>query len=161
MDKVLFPQLKIYVGCALTYASEEFKTEVEIFKQELRKICEVLCFISISEDTPYAVYYHDIHRCVMVADLVVAVADHPSTGLGYEMATQSEARKKPLLVVAHVNSLVSDLIMDTQQPGFQFMRYKNLHDVIPVIQGILSGIWSERNDHPLFQLHLIREEGVA
>ena len=153
MIQVSYPQLKVYVGCALTYASEDFKEQVEKFKDELRKICEVLCFLGINEDTPYAVYEHDIHRCVMRSDLVVAINDHPSTGLGYEMATQSEARRKPLLAVAHESSLVSDLILDTRQPGYKFMRYKDLYaDVIPVIQEILSGIWTERTTLPLFPL---------
>jgi len=153
MNHVSYPKLKVYVGCALTHASEDFKKQVEEFKQELRKICEVLCFLGIGEDTPHAVYQHDIHNCVMRSDLLVAITDHPSIGLGYEMATQTEARRKPLLAIAHEGSLVSDLIMDTRQHGYRFMRYTDLYvDVIPVVQSILAGIWAEHTHLPLFPL---------
>lgn len=107
-----FPDLKVYVGCSLTHAPEPFKEKVEDFKQNLREVCDVLCFLGISENTPYGVYAHDIHGCVMRSDLIVAISDLPSTGLGYEIATQAEARKKPLLAVAHRDALVSDLIQD-------------------------------------------------
>ena len=151
MNHVSYPELKVYVGCALTHASEDFKKQVEEFKQELRNVCEVLCFLDIGEATPNAVYQHDIHNCVMQSDLLVAITDQPSTGLGYEMATQTEARRKPLLAIAHEDSIVSDLILDTRQPGFRFIRYKNLHtDVIPVIQNILAEIWAEHGHLPLF-----------
>jgi len=129
---VLFPNLKLYVGCALTHATKEFIDEVAQLKEDLREVCIVLDFLGLTDESAYGIYEHDIHNCVMQCHLMLAITDQPSTGLGYEMATQSEKRKAPLLAVADMQSRVSDLILDTRQPGFRFERYENLRkDVTP------------------------------
>ena len=143
--------LQVYVGCALTHAPGVFKEKVETFKKNLREICHVLCFIVDDEENPYTIYYHDIHECVMNSDLMVAITDLPSTGLGYEMSTQVEKRGMPLLAVAHTKALVSGLILDPRQPGYRFERYKELSDVLPIVQEVLSGIWEKKSNSPLFE----------
>jgi hypothetical protein len=120
----------VYVACSLTHASEEFKQQVELLKDSLRKVCRVLCFLGISDDTAHAIYEHDIHNCVYRSDLVVAITDFPSTGLGYEIGTQVEARRMPVLAVAHIDSKVTKLILDPQQPGYEFHRYRNFHEEV-------------------------------
>lgn len=119
----------VYIACALTYAPEEFKASVEALKKKLEesKICIVLKFKGLSDaNVPYDVYVHDINKCVRKCDLLVAICDHPSIGLGYEMATQGEARRKPILAVAHKDTKITKLILDTRTPGFEFKRYENL-----------------------------------
>ncbi len=120
--------LKVYVGCSLTHASAEFRREIEIFKENLGKICEVLCFYGYGTGaSSHEIYRWDIHECVYKCDLMVAICDLPSTGLGWEMGTQVERRGKPLLAVAHKDALVSDLVLDPRAPGYSFHRYSNLH----------------------------------
>ncbi len=141
MSQNTFPHIKVYVGCALTYASEEFKQDVEKFKDVLRTHCTVLDFLGLDDTTPNGVYQHDIHNCVMQCHLLIAIADYPSTGLGYEIGTQCEKRGAPILAVAHTDALVTDLILDTQQRGFEFKRYKTLvQDVIPLTLERLQAI---------------------
>lgn len=120
--------LKVYVGCGLTHASEEFKAKVEEFKEKLRSIpdVEVLCFLGLKDSTNFGVYMHDIHNCVYQCDLLIAICDEPSIGLGYEMATQIEARKKPCLALGHSDSKITRLVLDPRLKGYYFYRYLDL-----------------------------------
>lgn len=121
--------LKIYVGCALTHAPEEFRNSVEALKGRLKEIGQVLAFKGLSDaNLPHDVYTHDIIGCVHQCDLLVAICDYPSIGLGWEMAVQTEVRKKPVLAVAHKDTKISKLILDPQLPGYEFVRYENLCD---------------------------------
>lgn len=156
MNLPLFPH-RVYVGCSLTYAPEQFKQDVETLKKELRKICHVLCFLGISDFSPRSVYNHDIGHCISTCDLFLAICDHPSTGLGYELGTQAEARRKPVLAVAHRNALVTDLILDTGLPHIEVRRYERLEEVINMVAEKLRQM--EAQQHPLFD-HLLQPQGV-
>ena len=134
---------KVYIGCSLTYATPEFRQAVEDLKDTLRNFCQVLDFMSIEKiprRTPEDIYVHDIRWCVEKADLMVAICDQPSTGLGYEMATQIEMRGKPVLAVAQTDSLVSDLILGINKTCFEFRRYKNLAEVTAWVKEALESI---------------------
>lgn len=121
-----FFDFNVYVACSLTHASPEFIAEVEVFKKKLKSFCNVLRFLGLIKGSPYDVYRQDIHECVRKSDLVVAICDLPSIGLGYEIGTQIEARGMPCLAIAHEKSHVTRFIHDTRQPGFEFKRYSNL-----------------------------------
>jgi hypothetical protein len=124
----MFFHYNVYVACSLTHASPEFRGTVEDFKKNLRAICNVMCFLGIgNKASPHEIYKWDIHECVRKSDLVVAICDLPSTGLGYELGTQVEARGMPCLMIAHVDSLVTELILDMRKPGSEFKRYNDLH----------------------------------
>src|SRR5664279_2524261 len=80
-------QTKLYVGCSLTHAPEDFKTEVEGFKELLRKQGnEVFDFVGLENGTAEDVYRWDIGHCVRDCDVFIAICDHPALGLGWEIA---------------------------------------------------------------------------
>lgn len=122
---------KIYFGCALTHAPEEFKQKVRELKGKLRALpgVEVLEFVGEKPGTPHEVYVHDIIECVGCCDLMVAICDFPSIGLGWEMGTQV-ARGKPLLAFGHVGSKITRLILDPQLPIYRFYRYETLDEIV-------------------------------
>jgi hypothetical protein len=126
----------VYVGCSLTHAPEQFKAEVMELVKKLETICIVLRFKGLSDaNIPYDIYVQDINRCVRKCDLLVAVCDYPSIGLGYEIATQGEARKKLTLAVAHRSAKISKLILDPRTPGYEFKRYDNfVEDVFEMVK---------------------------
>ena len=131
----------VYVACSLTHAPVEFRADVEAFKKELKYICNVLSFVGLSDDSPYETYLWDIHECVHKSDLIFAICDFPAIGLGYEIATQVEVRRKPCIAVAHDKALVTKLILDTRQPNFEFRRYKNLQkDGLKMVEDKLQEI---------------------
>jgi hypothetical protein len=120
--------MKVYVGCGLTHAPEEFKAEVENFKDLLRTIenVEVLCFLGVTDGTFRDVYVHDIKNCVRKCDLLIAIFDYPSTGLGWEVATQVEDRRKPAIGLGQTMSHITRLVLDPDNPHYQFHRYESL-----------------------------------
>jgi hypothetical protein len=122
---------KLYVGCGLTHAPMEFKNSVAQLKIRLRAMpgLEVLDFLG-TQGTPRDVYVNDIEKCVKVCDALLAICDYPSTGLGFEMATQV-SRQKPILAVAHHQALVSRLILDPPLAFYNFESYWNLVEDVP------------------------------
>jgi hypothetical protein len=121
-----FFDYNVYVACSLTHAPQEFREKIEIFKQKLRSVCNVLCFLGIDGHPPHKIYDFDINKCVRKSDLVVAICDLPSIGLGVEMGTQIEARRMPCLALAHEKSHVTCFVLDTRQPHYEFRRYRDL-----------------------------------
>ena len=123
----------LYVGCALTHATDEFKGNVQALKERLKKVCNILEFIGLVDGTAQDVYNHDINVCVRGCNLFVGICDQVSIGLGYELAVQIEDRKKPALAVAHVDSRVTRLVLGIDQPNFEFKNYESFEDLYNII----------------------------
>ncbi len=128
---------KVYVGCAITTVPEDlvsdFKNHIENLKEGLRHAgFEVLEFKTAIHPnaTDTEVYTHDICDCVGTADAMLAICDHSSIGLGYEMATAIEKRSIPVLAVAHQNSKISKLVKGINLPNFKFMTYSNADEIV-------------------------------
>lgn len=129
---------KLYVGCALgglkDTEKEEFLKQIVRVKEVLRtKGFDVLEFMGLGDQTPLEVYEHDILHCVATCDAMLAVCDHPSTGMGYEMATVIEKRGLPVLVVAHKDAFVSKIVRGVTKPNFHFEYYTDFEKEIPVL----------------------------
>lgn len=121
----------IYVGCALTFASKEFKASIADFKECLRRRfgVNVLEFLGEGAGNAEDVYETDIVKGVGKSDLMVAVADKASTGLGIEFGAQIWLYRGPVLVLASHDAIVTRLV-----PGvagrfphqMRLARYKDL-----------------------------------
>lgn len=133
-------ELNLYVGCALTHASEEFKNNVEELKGRLKEVCNVLEFVGLVVGMPRDVYHHDINNCVRKCDLFVGICDQPSIGLGYELAVQVEDRKMPALAVASFESKVTRLVLGIDRENFEFRSYKDFDDLYKIIVNKLQSI---------------------
>jgi len=131
---------KLYVGCALTYATEEFKQEVQSLKERLKEVCHVLEFVGLVDGTSQDVYHHDINACVRTCDLFVAICDQASIGLGYELAVQVEDRKMPALAVSHVNAKVTRLVLGIDKENFEFQTYNDFDHLYEIIVAKLACI---------------------
>lgn len=129
--------IKIYVGCSLTHASEEFKQSVEDLKNKLRGHKTILDFLGLEAGTEENVYLHDIKN-VETCDLFLAICDHPSLGLGYELATAVEKYGKPTLAVAHNDTKVTRMILGINHPNFSFKRYKDLSEVPALVEEMIA-----------------------
>ncbi len=121
--------MKIYVGCSLIHAPEEFREMVEKLKEELRKQYDILEFVGLGIGSPKDVYDRDIHTCMVQCDIFVAICDFPSLGLGYELGVAVENLQKPTLALAHEDTKVSRLILGINAPHYIFMRYKHIKDI--------------------------------
>lgn len=129
---------KIYVGCSLTHAPEAFRLAVEALKQELSHNYEVFNFLGLVDGTAQDVYRWDIQRCVANADIFVAICDHASLGLGYEIGTAVEKHQKPVLAVAHQATHISRLILGIDAPNFSFKRYKDFAEIKQLLEVFIT-----------------------
>ena len=111
---------KLYFGCSLTHASEEFRREMEDFKNTLRHDYEVFDFLGLEKGTERDVFLHDT-KCVRECDLFVAEVSHPSTGIGCELGIALTIGK-PILAVAKHNAKVARLILGVDAPNYVFKR---------------------------------------
>jgi hypothetical protein len=126
-------KIKLYVGCALTNAPEEFKEQVEQFKHALRaEGYEVFDFVGLVSGTAADVYNWDIKHCVANCQALIAICDFPSIGLGYEM-NEAIRLKKPVLALAHKESRVTRLIHGAAEAesNFHLERYETLNGAVP------------------------------
>ena len=133
--------MKIYVGCALTHAPEEFRKKVAELKERLKKIpsVEVLEFLGLKAGDSRDVFVHDIINCVNECDIMVAICDEPSTGLGIEMREQV-GRGKPLLAFGHSNTRITRIILDPTWSSYRFYRYQDFNDIYETVRdAILVG----------------------
>ena len=130
--------IKIYVGCSLAHATDKFLEEISDLKKEIRKIenIELLEFVGKTGGVEKDVYFHDIHNCVMKADLFVAEVSEPSLGLGWELGTAVELRKIPTLVFAKEDAKISRLVVGATfgNKNYYFFRYKNIEEIIDQIK---------------------------
>ena len=130
-----FVKPRIYIGCALTHAPEEFKREVELLKTSLRMDgYKLLEFLGLVAGTERDVYRWDIHHCVATCDFFVAICDHTSIGLGYELAVAVEKLKLPVLAVAHRDAKVTRMILGIESRRYEFKRYDTLDDVARMVR---------------------------
>ena len=128
---------KLYIGCALTHLPKEKKVAflqmIKNLKKELGKTFEILEFLGggdVSSASPLEVYTHDIKNSVMKADCMLAICDHPSLGLGYEIATAVEKQGIPVLAVAHNDFFISRLIRGVDHKNFTFFHYNSEEEIV-------------------------------
>src|ERR1035437_8044687 len=126
---------KIYVGCSIAHAPDEYLAEIAELKNLIKKEfdCELMEFIPKGEGTVQEVYLNDIHNAVFNCDVMVAEVSYPSLGLGWEMATVVEKFKKPILMCAKEGTNVSKLIQgaaNSKNSNCTFVRYEKMTDLI-------------------------------
>lgn len=124
---------KLYIGCAINNLplaeKEKFPAKIENIKSVLRNYFEVLDFLGTAAGSPRDIYQQDIVECVEKADCMLAICDHPSTGLGYEMAMCIEKRGIPVVAMAHHDSSVSRLIIGIPSEKYHFIRYDSVEEI--------------------------------
>lgn len=100
----------LYVGCALHSVPESFLDMVEELKKQAAEQWEVLSFVGTDPTaTAETVYRKDID-CATQADVMLAICDYPSTGLGIELATRIE-HKLPTIITHYIDSQISRMVL--------------------------------------------------
>jgi nucleoside 2-deoxyribosyltransferase len=122
---------KIYIGCALTHAPEEFRIAIAELKDKLRKDYEILDFVGLEKGTPQEVFEWDMN-CVRRCDLLVADCTHPAIGLGMEIGIAIE-NDKAMLIVAHADAKISRAIIGITSPKATIKRYTDHNEVLEFI----------------------------
>ncbi len=117
-------------GCALRGAPPEFVDSVVALKRDLERDFSVLHFVGMSPDAAARTVYETDITMAAEADLMLAIADVPSTGLGMELAKRAELGRAT--IVAHregadISRMVLGLIEVT--PTFSTFVYRDLSEV--------------------------------
>lgn len=127
---------KVYVGMALTEAPEEFRVN---FQRELKESLgsiqglEILDFVGLEAGTDIDVYNHDA-KCTRESDLCVFIVDHPSIGLGMEIAMR-EAAGKPFMVFAKDGKRVTRMLTGMlNKKVLPLHRYKTVDEIVSAVQ---------------------------
>lgn len=127
----------LYVGYGLTLAPKPFHTEVDILKVHLAGNFDVLQFLGMEGDDSLEmcqkIFNHDIHACVERCEAMLAICDHPSTGLGWEMSV-AHRMGVPLLAVAHRDSKVTRFIRGVPSRNFAFVRYDSMFQIPEILR---------------------------
>ena len=127
-------KLKLYFSCALTGLPEEHRQDMVALREHFKFQFDVFEFCPA--DTPMnEIYRHDIHVCVAQCDLMLAICDERSTGLGYELGCAIEKHNKPVLAVVQTGneSVVSKLIQGIEHPRFKFQSYVSVSDIFDML----------------------------
>ena len=132
--------MKIYIGCSLTHAPQEFKDAIAALQDRLRAKHTILDFVGLVAGTPQDVFRHDT-QCVLDADLFVAECSYPSIGLGYELAT-ALWHNKPVLALAHADARVTRLVLGVDHPLFTMERYTAYTDIDAHIAACIATLTS-------------------
>ncbi|MEI6729288.1 MAG: hypothetical protein WCK98_06630 [bacterium] len=129
----MFPSKpKLYIGCSLTYATDEFKQSIIDLKQSLKDDFEILEFLGLIDGTSKQVFDHDT-KCVLGSDFFVAICDYPSLGLGVELGIAFQAGKKTL-VLSRESSKVSRMVLGMESQNVKFDHYQNNDDLPQIIR---------------------------
>ena len=123
---------RLYFSCALTGLPPEHRERMIALRESLAEYFEILRFCS-PDEPPEDIYHHDIHVCVETCDLLLAICNEPSTGLGWELSTSVEKLGKPTLAVAHVNARVTPIVMGAKYPHYEFSRYFSASDILAMV----------------------------
>lgn len=135
----------LYVGCALTQAPDWFKEGVEGVKLGLRERgYKILDFVGSRPAETAEVFQWDIN-CVQSCDAMLAIADYPSIGLGWELGTAT-GLGKPTLAVAEAGRKITRFALGAAEvlPNFELERYSHLQEIPDRLDQFLGRILLSR-----------------
>ncbi len=144
-------KIKIYVGCALTFAGKRFKDQIQKLKNEIKKDPKItlLEFVGLMAGSDTDVYVHDIRKCEKGADIFLAEVSYPGTGLGWELGTAVEGRSIPVLMVKKRNKKVSRLITGAckargNKSRTNFYEYDDILEVVPLLKRLIKKVIKQK-----------------
>lgn len=127
------PRHRLYVGCALQSAGDEYVLKIRALREELKEHFFVLEFLYPHPGTDQDVYRLDIQDHVANCDLMLAIGDLPSTGLGYELATAIEAHCRPVLILHKKGERLSRLIKGIVRSNVRILEYGDLSEAMSLL----------------------------
>jgi|SRR6185312_12230706 len=130
----------VYVAGAVTHASEPFRDFVHSFKQNLRTSSSALVLEWIERDSPAIVedfFRRDLNN-VSLCDVMIALVDEPSIGLGMELE-KAIIEKKRLLCLMKRGQAVSRLLMSAHESLEMPLRtYNSLQEAVDIACDFIS-----------------------
>jgi nucleoside 2-deoxyribosyltransferase len=129
---------KIYVGCSLTHATQEFRDSIEYLKTHIGEKYHLLSFLGFGAGTAKEIFDYDVD-CVNKADFMVADCTYPSTGLGMELGI-AYTRKIPVLLIARTDANVALMVQGLPNRYKDIVRYENILDIVGEIDEMIRSV---------------------
>src|SRR3989338_5957975 len=104
---------KVYISANLADSPQDFKDMVSKLKEKLKEEYEIL----------------DAQKSLPRSDFVIAICDHSSIDVGYDMATALEKYSKPTLGLAKAGMVVTRLVEGIDHPMYIFKTYNTVEDI--------------------------------
>lgn len=127
---------------ALTDAPKEFRARFDgELKAALRALpeVEVLDFVGLENGTEIEVYEYD-RQCTESCDLMIAICDYASLGLGMELVFR-HMTGKPLALFAHTEESVSRMVTGfAQKEQIGYHHFETVEDIITEVKTLLAKI---------------------
>jgi hypothetical protein len=121
---------KVYLGCSLKHAPQEYIDDVYRLREELKKDFDILEFLGLGGGTDEEVFSHD-ESSVKKCDLMIAEVSHPSIGLGYEIGLADSLNKK-IVAIAFADSKVSAMV--TGNKRIRLIKYTDIQEVVDILR---------------------------
>ncbi len=121
----------LYIGCALNNAPVEFIQFIEQLKGVLTNHFNILSFVGLDpQATAKQVYETDI-ACAFKADVMLAVVDFPSIGLGMEIQHRIH-HHRPTLIMYAEGLKVSRMVLGAAEDSscLSTVSYKSVDDIV-------------------------------
>jgi len=137
--------IKIYFGCSLTHAPEEYRHSILALRKSLAEKYQVLEFFSHPTDMQndqqsleycQQIYTHD-RNCVLECNLFVAEVSLPSTGLGMELGFAIE-NDKPILAICQKQHKASRMIRGVQSVDFDYFEYSQDSEALEEVDKFIA-----------------------
>lgn len=125
----------LYVGCAIRNAPEGYVSTVESLKKKFEDDFFVLHFVGVSPTaTAKEIYEIDID-CAGRADLMLALCDFPSLGLGIELAKRAEL-SKPTIIAYRTQTNISRMVLGLAEvhSNFQVVEYSDTEELLAIMR---------------------------
>jgi hypothetical protein len=138
-------RFRLYVGHKLTNANRAFLTKMSILRDgiehELAGEFVVLKFLGLVGGTSFDVFQRDIIVNVATCDLMVAIIDEESTGLGLEIGLALSRYGKPILLIQHSSvPHVSRLVLGAAAHHVEDMVHVIVNDQSDIIKAIRDSV---------------------
>jgi hypothetical protein len=125
----------LYIGCSLAHASAEFLQFIDELKIAVAKDFEPLTFVGLNPDATAALVYTTDIDCAKRADLMLAIADHPSTGLGMEIQARIYLEKTTVIAFRQ-GTKISRMVLGAVEisPVMSTLPYESIDDIVEVLK---------------------------
>jgi len=122
----------VYVSSSVTHAPKTYRDFIKKFKQELRSATSALVIEWVDQDAPMIPddFFRKNINNVLKCDVMVAITDEPSIGVGMEIQ-EAIRNKKPMLCLYEKGHTVSRLLLSAKQAGeIRLETYESLEDAV-------------------------------
>lgn len=117
---------KIYFWCSLTHSSEQFKKDIEDYKNKFRNNFEMLDFVGLIGWTAKDVFDINVDH-VKNCDFMIAECSHPSIWLWFELWLAYQLNKK-IILLYQKDIKITRMILWMYWPNVVHVVYENFVD---------------------------------